>query len=461
MAFVIVRELAASRNSNAANGIQTGSHVYVSAIKSCDSISDTSIRNMVIYAINFLQEGYLPKSKDDITRVLKEIEANIDIPPNSPVDGLEQRLYSMLLFELLRAAWQSVKITNGDLDDIYKSNFASSEMKNVLNYLRGLEVDESVLNMAKMPVTAEINAKKYLYNELKDTSTFCRAINDNTPEEEAIKVIKEIQKQGNNESKTALVEGLEEIYPRGTILSIRHEPDGKSCEVLVVIRGSKFLGFLGDWFSLQYGGNLYLGLFTDIREHYGYHLRSNHMYDKICEVVSNQVKDKTNQEVDKTVRIVLVGHSQGGAVATLLAKRFEKEENLKITGVFLYTFGSPTPLRNAPEAYKLSGVRHYRFINAWDPVPEAFRVFNRDYCHFGAANPLPLHCRCLWSGHNIQTYANNIAVEAEASSISSNYVGNYITTLTPHLWTGERCRPWVIFTTVHLIAVILRMNDFL
>lgn len=436
-AFDIVEEVAKSRNNNSKNGIQTESHVYDSAVKRCtESVSDTSIRDMTIYAIKFLQAGHLPESKVAVSEQLKEINTHIVVPINS-VSDLEQRLYNMLVFDVLRGAWQSVKITNGDLDDICEADFASIEMKITLSYLRGLEVDETV----EVPVVAKLRAKPNLYQVLKETTEFCSVINGGT-KGEAIKEIQQIQKQGKDDStKTALVQGLEEIYPEGAILSIRHEADGKCCEVLVVMRGSKsFWGHPGDWYSPEYGGNLSLGLSRDIPEHYGYHLRSSHIYDKIRDEVSKQV-------ANKTVRFVFVGHSQGGAVATLLAKRFEKDHLLKVSGIFLYTFGSPTPLRNAPDAYKLSGVRHYRFINEWDPVPEALRVFNPEYCHFGAANPLPLKSCSVVSAHNIQTYENNI--KAEASSMETNYIGNYITTLTPHLWTGESCRSSIL-TTVAL-----------
>lgn len=429
----IISKVVYIRNKNAEAGIQTEPAVYEEAILQCNKIDDSKVRDIAIYAISSLQTGYSLKDKDDVDRMIHEIGEVIPVNSDADVDEFEPRVYNMLVFNVLLSAWQSLYLTNAVLDEIINGEVGTNDMKVVLNYLRGLPVDES----QKMHHATK-NSKIYFYNTLKETIKICDAISSKSIDE-AIHIIAGVQRQHDG----YLIEGLGKIYPDGAIISVRYEPDGKSCEVLVVLRGSRT--YLGDWFSFRYGGNLNLGLFTDVKEHYGYHLRSSLMYSRIYDEVKKLSKKDGCQ---RQVNLAFAGHSQGGALAALLARKFERkarrsksDEALKVARIYLYTFASPTPLRRDPDAYNRSGIRHYRFIEEWDPAPEALRLINLDYGHFGAAIPIPLHNGLWWQAHFLSTYADNIDIEAKSSTTS--YLGNCAHTLKPNMLTAEHLRPQI------------------
>jgi triacylglycerol lipase len=81
-------------------------------------------------------------------------------------------------------------------------------------------------------------------------------------------------------------------------------------------------------------------------------------------------------------KVILTGHSMGGAVATLLAVKLQYWNEI---GIELYTFGSPQVLtEEASEMFNkdsVSNINHYRFVNNNDVVPKLpINSFKWEHC---------------------------------------------------------------------------------
>ena len=63
-------------------------------------------------------------------------------------------------------------------------------------------------------------------------------------------------------------------------------------------------------------------------------------------------------------KLVLTGHSLGGATATMLAERLRE----RFPGLYLVTFGSPRP-GNRSFRTRMADVEHYRYVHGNDVVP--------------------------------------------------------------------------------------------
>jgi len=117
-------------------------------------------------------------------------------------------------------------------------------------------------------------------------------------------------------------------------------------------------------------------------------------------------------KITKNTKILLTGHSKGGAIATLvgcyLIELGIKKDNLEV-----YTFGSP-PIGNKEfvEKYK-NKLNIFRVINKLDPVPLISQLI--DLKHLG--KKIILDGR--YNGHEIKDYINNLLEKIENSYTKS------------------------------------------
>lgn len=90
--------------------------------------------------------------------------------------------------------------------------------------------------------------------------------------------------------------------------------------------------------------------------------------EELLELISNGL-DKIPRR--KATRLVLVGHSLGGAIATLLAPLLEKQHGLKAAQIRVFTFNQPRVGDQAfAKYYDWQGFNFTRVVNKDDPVAD-------------------------------------------------------------------------------------------
>jgi len=105
--------------------------------------------------------------------------------------------------------------------------------------------------------------------------------------------------------------------------------------------------------------------------HYGF----KHSVDNIWPTLEPMLK-----ELGKKRTIWCTGHSLGAAMATIVAYKLQRDENLP-SAQALFTYGSPrVGTHEYIEGITNTGVLHFRFVNNTDMVP---RVPVWPYKHFG------------------------------------------------------------------------------
>jgi len=139
------------------------------------------------------------------------------------------------------------------------------------------------------------------------------------------------------------------------IMGISQDYYTKSC--IITIRGTaKF----SDWIT---DANCGLS-FRNSRSNKAVHAGFNHAFNSMAPQINNFI------DQHKPANVHCVGHSLGGALATLVAEWLAVEKN--IASVNLYTFGSPrvglTPFaKNLSSMKKINTI--FRATNAGDPIP--------------------------------------------------------------------------------------------
>jgi hypothetical protein len=181
--------------------------------------------------------------------------------------------------------------------------------------------------------------------------------------------------------------------------------------IIVVFRGSQEPQ---DWmtnFNLKDEGFEGKG-----RVHQGFH-RALKLFFKI---VKHQTKLKhnlslaTQQDIDnlnKNSKIILAGHSLGGALATLvgcsLIERGLKKENLEV-----YTFGAPPVGTKEFSTYYDEKINIYRLVNEQDVVPKLDKMLH--LYHLGKEIVLPSNEGEI---HSCKGYIDNI-IDLGAKNVS-------------------------------------------
>ncbi len=137
--------------------------------------------------------------------------------------------------------------------------------------------------------------------------------------------------------------------------------------------------------------------FFGIQAHAGYAEAVESLQDRILEDL---------QIVDGK-RIIYVGHSMGGALATLLALVHKPTD--------ICTFGSPRLASGKRVRKLLEGINYQRVVSQYDPVRLVpFRIpLIQDYQHYGLRRVLP--CEWEWKDwskpHKLATYLSALLQE--------------------------------------------------
>ena len=160
--------------------------------------------------------------------------------------------------------------------------------------------------------------------------------------------------------------------------------------ILLVFKGSKEAE---DWVTnLTSAGTEFMGN-TDTHVHKGFQdalklfLKTIKQNAFKIEGMTYQLEDKVLPLLNKNSKIILTGHSLGGAIASLAACYFHdngvESENLEV-----YTFGTP-PLASKAFVDQYAGkFPLYRVVNKFDIIPELSRI-NKNLFHLGEAIVLP------------------------------------------------------------------------
>lgn len=135
-------------------------------------------------------------------------------------------------------------------------------------------------------------------------------------------------------------------FKQGLNFDIHNYPD----MIIVCIRGTTHIE---DW-----GINIKCCLReNDIHRGFKYHAKS---------ILTNLIMK--NFFFTTTKKIILTGHSLGGATATVLADLLLKRRICNVKDVILITFGSPRPGGRSLKR-RLKNLIHFRFVHGDDPVP--------------------------------------------------------------------------------------------
>lgn len=118
------------------------------------------------------------------------------------------------------------------------------------------------------------------------------------------------------------------------------------------------------------------------------------------------LKDEVVKRLDKNKKLILTGHSYGGAIATIAALSLHNK-GFKIDA--LYTYGSPRVGNLEWKKYfEKSGIKHYRIKNGKDFVTTIPKIL---FFHVGEEiilNPRSWFVPFSFLDHKIENYLENL-----------------------------------------------------
>lgn len=183
-------------------------------------------------------------------------------------------------------------------------------------------------------------------------------------------------------------------------------------DAFLIFRGSTLANKCADWVS-----NARIGLeigATDVPVHIGF----NHIFKSMLKEIETFILN-----LPETTQVVhCVGHSLGGAVATLAADWIKKNKNVTTK---IYTFGAPRPATHLfakKFTDKLDKKNIYRVYHESDPVP-MIPVF--PFCHapFGSMGYMIQTSNIIWPfDHMMGKYMASVR---KHSWLSLSPVGDY------------------------------------
>lgn len=159
------------------------------------------------------------------------------------------------------------------------------------------------------------------------------------------------------------------------------------------------------------------------RVHRGFYKAYRGVRLKVLRELSD-IRELIYRETGSYPRLVIAGHSLGGAVAHLMAFDLTGvgRQLMQISNTELVTFGSPAVFSSKADhrvqpIYSFTQIQASRFVNAGDPIP---MVPHLGYKHFGEAivpevkalhpgHDKP-HLRWSMDNHNINTYINMLGL---------------------------------------------------
>lgn len=133
---------------------------------------------------------------------------------------------------------------------------------------------------------------------------------------------------------------------------------GYEKDLFLVFRGSTTANYMADWVS-----NFRIGMETS-KTGLPVHIGFNHIFSSM----QPKIKEFLSRHTDAQ-RIHCIGHSLGGAVATLVADWVRAHTSKYVR---LYTFGAPKPgfeMFSRNMTYRLGAENIHRVYHATDPVP--------------------------------------------------------------------------------------------
>jgi len=362
-----------------------------------------------------------------IKRVLKKGINIISIPSATEIkiDRLFPKELSETKIEKLNShgKWvnkEEIQFLNGSFETKYYKTLKPFDILK-LNLLRDITIDWRIdfLSYTKPIEPSVYFDKGFHFNEALHLANLCCLIYKK--EEEIYDILKDkydykhykfysyIKKDSNRNVLEKILNNfiLNDMIDLQFMHLSRIDKEGRNI-IIFVFRGSDSFN---DWIINFNAKNNDFGDYGDV--HCGYHTELK-AFDKITDEQDLTAYNLPHLDIDdiedinKNSKIILTGHSKGGALATLvgchLIKRGVKKENLEV-----YTFGSPAVGDEDFANEFRDKLNLYRVINSTDPVPKLTNLTQLK--HFG--KEIVLETGDLEVQHGCYAYINHIIEEID------------------------------------------------